>query len=383
MSLEQKIKSLLTERAVLPTGTPPGDQTEVNAGSSQDPKFGQLDQFNSGASAAAPVKQATLPISNQGSGDQKPVNAGSSQDAPSQSLDANNSGASAAAPVSQTTLPISNTGSGDVEALNKGEYALSSVLPTPGQGGVSEETKAALKADVASLFEGQEGLAEGFVDKAASLFEAAVVARVTAEVDKAHEALVEAAEAQLVAAKAKLAEDVDAYMSYVVEAWMKDNKLSVDSGLRTEITESFMMGLKDLFVENYIEVPEDKVNVVESLSAEVDKTKSRLNEEIEKSIALSDKIVELEKAAVLEAAAKGLAVTDAERLAKLTEGVEFDSKEMFAEKVAVIKEAHFKTAPKKSAETLLAEQAGQGNETKEVHSSIQRVVAALNRGTRF
>jgi hypothetical protein len=326
MSLEQKITTLLAERATLPiSNMDNGDRTEVDQGSSGKPEVTELDKDNSGASAAAPIAPAEA----------------------------------------AKTIGM------------KGDAAS---VKTQAQ----EATKETLAADVAAIFEGQTGLAEGFVEKATSLFEAAVVARTTVEVEKAREALTEQAKTELEAAKAKLAEDVDAYMSYVVESWLKENKIAVDAGLRTEIAESFINGLKDLFVENYIEVPEDKVNVVESLSTDLEATKSRLNEEIEKSIALSDKIVELEKSAVLESAAKGLAATDAERLAKLTEGVEFDSKESFAEKVAVIKEAHFKTAPKKSAEKILAEQTdGSQLDTQVVTPSIQRYVSALKGNTRF
>jgi hypothetical protein len=310
-------------------------------------------------------ERATLPISNMDNGDKKPIPAGSSQNAEYSELSKDIKGDEAATPVAPAEAQANLGLKGDPTKVT-----------TQAQRDALEGT------DISALFAGME-LAEGFAEKATGLFEAAVVARVNTEVDKAVTALTEQAQAELKVTKSKLEEDVNAYLSYVVESWMKDNQLSVDAGLRTEIAESFIAGLKDLFVENYIEVPEDKVQVVESLSSEVEATKSRLNEEIEKSIALSDKIVKLEKAAVLEQAAKGLAVTDAERLSRLVEGVEFDNQEAFAEKVAVIKEAHFKVQPKKSAETLLAEQAGQGNETKEVSAQVSRYVTALNRNSKF
>jgi hypothetical protein len=312
------------------------------------------------------LERATLPISNMDNGDKAPIPAGSSQTAEYSELSKDIKGDEAAAPVAPAEAQANLGLKGD---------------PTKVQTQAQKDANESV--DLSALFAGVEGLEEGFVEKATGLFEAVVVARVNGEVEKAVAALAEQAEAELKVTKSKLEEDVNAYLSYVVESWMKDNQLSVDAGLRTEIAESFMVGLKDLFVENFIEVPEDKVQVVESLSQEVESTKSRLNEEIEKSIALSDKIVKLEKAAVLEQAAKGLAVTDAERLSRLVEGVEFDNQEAFAEKVAVIKEAHFKAQPKKSAETLLAEQAGQGNETKEVSAQVSRYVSALNRNSKF
>lgn len=312
------------------------------------------------------AERATLPISNMDNGDKKPVPAGSSQNAEYTELSTDIKGDEAAAPVAPAEAQAQLKLKGD---------------PTTVQTQAQKEANEA--TDLTGLFAGVAGLEEGFVAKATGLFEAVVVARVNAEVIKAVEKLTEQNETELKATKEKLSEDVDAYLSYVVESWVKENQLSVDAGLRTEVAESFIAGLKDLFVENYIEVPEDKVNVVESLSTEVEATKSRLNEEIEKSIALSDKIIKLEKQAVLEQASKGLAATDAERLGRLVEGVEFDTQEVFAEKVAVIKEAHFKTQPKKSAETLLAEQTGHGNSDKEVAPQVARYVSALNRNSKF
>jgi hypothetical protein len=320
------------------------------------------------------AERATLPISNMDNGDRKEVNQGSSEDPQVTELDKNISGASAAAPVAPA----------EAAASIKMKPGVAEVKTQAQEAAAESVTTETLKADVAAIFEGQEGLAEGFVEKATGLFEAAVVARVNSEVTKAVAKLTESNTAELEATKVKLAEEVDAYMTYVVESWMKENTVAVDAGLRTEVAESFIAGLKDLFVENYIEVPEDKVDVVESLSTDLDQAKSRLNEEIEKSIALADKIVQLEKQAVLESASKGLVATDAERLVKLVEGVEFDSAETFADKVAVIKEAHFKAPSKKSAEVILAEQAdGSNDTTKVVDSNISRYVDAINRRAKF
>lgn len=313
------------------------------------------------------AERATLPISNMDNGDKTPPKQGSSQDAPSQELSKDIKGSEAAAPVAPAEAQATLTLKGDPKTVQ-----------TQAQKEANEAT------DLTGLFAGVEGLEEGFVEKATGLFEAAVVARVNSEVTAAVAKLTEQSEAEVEATKLKLAEEVDAYMTYVVESWLKENAVAVDAGLRTEVAESFIAGLKDLFVENYIEVPEDKVDVVESLSTDLESTKSRLNEEIEKSIALSDKIVKLEKLAVLESASKGLVATDAERLTKLVEGVEFDNKEAFAEKVALVKEQHFKAQPKKSAEILLAEQTGGGNGSAvEVAPMVQRYVTALNRNSKF
>jgi hypothetical protein len=396
MSLEKKIKGMLAERASLPiSNMNSGDRSEVNAGSSEDPQVTELDKDISGASAAAPVAPAEAQKSIVMKGDAASVKT-QAQEAFALSGETLEEAftrkhfIAIADTIKQVTDHKVRKQMADAHSVvfkrdnprfdqakfNKACGVDSSV--------VHEATEAELKADIAGLFEGQEGLAEGFVEKATGLFEAAVVARVNSEVSKAVEKLTEQAEEEMIAAKAKIEEDVNAYMAYVVEAWMKDNAIAIEAGLRNEIAESFIAGLKDLFVENYIEVPEDKVNVVESLSTDLDATKSRLNEEIEKSIALSDKIVQLEKQAVIESVQKGMVATDAERLVKLVEGVEFDSKESFAEKVSLVKETHFKAPKAKSAEVILAEQAdGSNANTQVVDENVQRYVSAITRNSRF
>lgn len=395
MSLENKIKNMLAERASLPiSNMDSGDRKEVNAGSSQDPQVTELDKDISGASAAAPVSPAEAQAKLQLKGDATTVKTQAQEGfaLEGETLEeafTRKHFVAIADTIKQVTDHKVRKQMADahIQVFKKDNPRFDEARFKKAAGVddsvVHEATEADLKSDIAGLFEGQEGLAEGFVAKATGLFEAAVVARVNSEVTKAVAKLTEQAEEDLIAAKAKIEEDVNAYMSYVVEAWMKDNAVAVEAGLRNEVAESFIAGLKDLFVENYIEVPEDKVQVLESLSTDLDSTKSRLNEEIEKSIALSDKIVQLEKQAVLESATKGMVATDAERLVKLVEGVEFDSKESFAEKVTLVKETHFKAPAKKSAEKILAEQADGSNANTQVNESVQRYVSALNRNARF
>jgi hypothetical protein len=397
MSLEKKIKGMLAERAVLPiSNMDSGDRSEVNAGSSQDPQVTELDKDISGASAAAPVAPAEAQKSIVMKGDAASVKTQAQEDfaLAGETLEeafTRKHFTAIADTIKQVTDHKVRKQMADAHSVvfkrdnPRFDQARFNKACGVDSNVVHEATEVAdLKADIAGLFEGQEGLAEGFVAKATGLFEAAVIARVNAEVSKAVEKLAEQAEDELTAAKTKIEEDVNAYMAYVVEAWLKDNAVAVEAGLRNEVAESFIKGLKDLFVENYIEVPEDKVNVLESLSAELDTSKSRLNEEIEKSIALSDKIVQLEKQAVIESVQKGMVATDAERLVKLVEGVEFDSKESFAEKVSVIKETHFKAPAKKSAEVILAEQAdGSNASTQVIDANVQRYVSAITRNTRF
>lgn len=416
MSLEKKIQSMLAERATLPiSNMDNGDKKPIPAGSSQNAEYSELSKDIKGDEAAAPVAPAEAQANLGLKGDPTKVTTQAQRDAlesfTTEDLDMvleyvqdleeklavfsrDSNGDMKRQMDSNKDTDIGKARRSEAAGKIKARRAEVRKAGTNGPGrhslGNSSDFSVETKykspklesADIEKLFVGVE-LQEGFIEKATGLFEAVVVARVNEELDTAVASLKEQTEVELKVTKAKLAEDVDAYLSYVVESWMKDNQLSVDAGLRTEVAESFIAGLKDLFTENFIEVPEDKVQVVEALSTDLESTKSRLNEEIEKSIALSDKIVKLEKSAVIAEASKSLTVTDAERLSRLVEGVEFDNQEVFAEKVALIKEAHFKAQPKKSAETILAEQAGQGNETKEVSAQVSRYVSALNRNSKF
>lgn len=312
MSLEQKIKDLLEQRQAL-------------------------------------AEKLTLPASNNAPGEVVPPKQGSSADAEVVELDQDAPGLDAAAKMKQEQPPVMV---GDAKAAKVQSM---------------ESTAAELKAEVAGLFEGVEGLEEGFIAKATGVFEAAVIARTNAEVIKLTEQLEAKAEAELETLKTTLAEQVDKYVGYVVESWIKDNEVAIDAGLKTEIAESFLSGLKDLFTESFIQVPEEKLDVLEAVNKELGETKTKVDTLIAENADLSAQKIALEKAAVLESASKSLTTTDAERLVKLVEGVEFESKELFAEKVAVIREAHFKKAAKKSAETILAESmSGEGDQPAEV-----------------
>lgn len=352
MSLEQKIQAILGKKpeAEVVTEAKVQDNGVSGSTSTVDP---------------VPTAKETLPLSND-NGEAKPVKQGSSADAEVTELDPEITGASAAAPVGQAPAPAVV---GDAKSVK-----------TQANEGI---TKMDLTADIAALFEGQDGLAEEFVSKATGLFEAAVVARVAAEVEKVKVELEENAATELTELKTALTEQVDQYMNYVVEGWMKENQVAIDSGLRTEIAEGFISGLKDLFTENFIEVPQEKVDVLEELSNQLEASKETINEHVAASLELKAQVAKLERQAVLESASKGMTAIDADRFLKLVEGVEFESTDLFAAQVAVIKESHFKKPAKKSAETLLAESTGDGGNEAVVAPSVQRYVDALTKRTKF
>lgn len=196
--------------------------------------------------------------------------------------------------------------------------------------------------DVAAMFSGQQ-LSEEFVQKATTIFEAAVVSKV----NELLETVTVDLEAEMEVAKEEIAEEMatklDSYLEYVAEEWMKENELAVEQGIRAEIMENFMKGLKDLFVENYIEVPEEKVDLVDELAEKVEELQQSVNEEMEKNIELKKELTEAKVEIILGKVSEGLTESQALKLASLAEGVEFDNEESYTEKLETLKNNYFKS----------------------------------------
>lgn len=239
-----------------------------------------------------------------------------------------------------------------------------------------------LRKDIESVFAADTNLSEEFKTQAGKIFEAAVIARVNSEVEAVTAELHEQNAIDFEELKEGLVEKVDSYLNYVVEQWMKDNEVEVENGLRTEVAEDFMLSLKNLFQEHYFEIPEDKVDVLEDMSSKVDEISGRLDETIEANIQLKAELDEIKRNRIIEQACHDLTATDAEKMAKLLEGVEFDNEELFNEKVKVVKESHFPKASPASPEKVLEESAQLGDDkapAKEVPSSVKSYVDALSR----
>ena len=221
---------------------------------------------------------------------------------------------------------------------------------------MTEENTVDVKAQLDSIF--GEDLSEEFRTKATSIFEAAVIARVNNEMEKVTSMLEEQTATQLVEFKEALVEKVDGYLNYVVEQYMEENELAIESGLRTEIAEDFIQGMKTLFKEHFIEVPEEKYDVLEELQTKSEDLQSQLDESMTQSIELAKELNALKASAILDEQTKDLAATEAEKLKKLVEGVDFDSEDLYREKVSVIKENYFPKTPKQSPEKMLVEESG-------------------------
>ena len=205
-----------------------------------------------------------------------------------------------------------------------------------------DEIVAPAAIDLSPIF--GDDLSEEFKEKATSIFEAAVIARVNAEMDKVTSSLEEKYAADVADYKEGIVEKIDSYLNYVVENYIKDNELAIENGLRTEIAEDFMAGLKVLFKEHYIEVPEEKYDVIGELQAKAEELEAKLDEAIGHNVDLNKEVTSLKRIAVVEELSKDLADTEAAKLGKLLEGVDFENEDLYREKVSVIKENYF---PKK------------------------------------
>ena len=204
-----------------------------------------------------------------------------------------------------------------------------------------KEVEIDLSADVKALVSGDADLSEEFKDKAATIFEAAVKTRIQEQTKILEAQYEEKLSAETETVKEAMVEKVDSYLNYVVEEWMKENELAVERGIRTEIAEDFITGLKDLFKEHYIDVPEEKYNVLDDLTNQNKKLEDKLNEQIAKNVDLSKEVSQSAKSKAINEVASDLADTEKEKFEKMAENVEYDSADKFREKLETIKESYF------------------------------------------
>ena len=275
-----------------------------------------------------------------------------------------NAGASAA-------NSVSNEGS---KSLSTKPSAASSKMEDVEEDG--EETIAEAQydftEDVDALVAGED-LSEEFRQRATTIFEAVVTARVNDEVKAITEAFEATLTEEVESIKTELAEKVDDYLSYVAESWMKENSLQVEHGIKNEIAESFFSGLKDLFIEHNMSVPEEKFNMLDGMVGELDEMEAKLNEQIDANVQLNKQLGSFVKMEIVSECAAGLAETQKEKLASLAEGVEFETEEDFRNKVETIKESYFtrkavveSTEPTEDRGEILVEDTSSGTMSKYV-----------------
>ena len=236
----------------------------------------------------------------------------------------------------------------------------------------SEEEFIDVSADVEALTK-DEDLSEDFKSKAATIFEAAVKSKINDAKKKMHASYEEKLKEEVDTAKSELVEKVDSYLNYVVEEWMQENKLAIERGIKGEIAEDFISGLKKLFEDHYIDVPDEKYDVLEDQASKIEDLEKKLNEQIEKNVEQNKAIGELKRQDIIDEASKDLADTAKEKFNKLAEEVEFSNEEDFSNKVSTIKESYF--GAKKESSTEIDDVAV-GNESQVDPADLSNSMAA-------
>lgn len=228
----------------------------------------------------------------------------------------------------------------------------------PGQSGVKEseevnsEMSIDVKDDVEALLRGEE-FSEEFKFKASTIFEAAVKSKIVEEIEKLEKVYEEKMQGELEEIKESLETKVEAHIQYVSDQWLVENQLAVDTGLRNELSEEFILGLKGLFEQHYVEIPEDKYDVLGEMSETLDKMEEKLNEQIDVNVELNQTVGNYIKNGIIAEISEGLAQTQKEKLTSLAEGVEFVSEESYREKIVTIKENYFPKSQVSSTEDLV------------------------------
>jgi hypothetical protein len=257
-------------------------------------------------------------------------------------------------------------------------------LPT---GDMSAQNKAtiATKEHIDAMFNGED-LSEDFREKATTIFEAAIEARVAQEIQSIEENYTRQLEEAIAEVASDLTAKLDDYLDYCVEQWMKENEVAIEHSLKSEITEDFMEGLKDLFAENYIEIPEDKLDVLEQLTAKVEELENKLNDSISENIEMMKSLDGYTQQEVFYSVAEGLALTQVEKLRQLAEGITFEDAETYQKKLLLVKENYFPSQASATAQYVAEEDEAIGNndlseETKVSFQdpSVKRYFSAISR----
>ncbi len=374
MGVESKIRELMEGGANRPADKSQGDASMPAQGSSDanpetqdlagaDATGGLTSEIGKAAAAKA-KKDATLPA---GNGAKETVaNMENKEDSESVVNQANSAG-------------VREEAEADVEDVVAEEEVVES------EEEIVEEEEVAVdeviyEEDLRALFEGDENLTEEFKTKAAEIFEAVVTSRVASEVEAIENDLVEQANEAFESELEQMVENIDKYLSYVTEQWMAQNELAVESGLRTEVTESFIKGLQQVFTENYIEVPEEKYEVLGEMQKKIDEMQTKLDEQVQTNMDLTTESVSLKKQNIIGVVSEDLADTEAERFITLVEDVAYTSADSYEAKLKIIKENYF---PKDTveADSVLEDTVDEIDEN--TNSVMSKYATAISKSTKF
>lgn len=287
------------------------------------------------------------------------------------------------APVPKTKAGMINAMYGKLNAMKKVELqaAYGKMMGEEvevEESSVVAETQIDTTAELDALVESEATLSDEFKAKTAVIFEAAVKSKLSEEVERIEDQYKSELAEEVSSIKEDLVGKVDSYLNYVVETWMEENRVAVQNGLRTEIAETFMNKMKDLFVESYIEVPESKLDLVDELAEQVEELEGKLNTQTGDNIKLAEQLEVLQRDAIIAEATRGMAETQVEKLRGMVESVDFDDEESFKTKVQTVKESFFKTEKPVVSEELTAEEP----ETEiEVSSVMEQYLAAIKKTT--
>ena len=242
------------------------------------------------------------------------------------------------------------------------------------------ETSYDFSDDLNALVESEATLSDEFKVKTAVIFETAIKSKISEEVLRLEDEYETRLEEELESTRSDLVEKVDSYLNYVVEQWMEENKLAVESGLRTEIAEGFMNSLKDLFVESYIDVPETKVDLVDELAETVKELEEKLNAQTGSVIEMSSQLESYQREIIIRESARDMAETEVEKLKSLVESLDFEDEESFANKVKTVKESYFK----KEITEEVSEETGDNwsDDTVEVSSAMSQYLSAIKKSNK-
>ena len=378
--LNEKFEEFVTEQKVIVEAGDPMPTVSANVipGTGSDPSQVSDAQTakSSGKDPMPTVQPGVAP------GQSAAADLGGSTSGPLHSDDEDgeeNPGAKAAAPISQVSGdPQQRAGdSPDARPTVGAEVAYGTKMG----GAVTYPIKPSMEeldvsADVAALIEGTE-LSEEFAEKAKTIFEAAVKAKISEEYDRLVEHFAAEFDKHFAEAKSEMAEEVNGTVNYAIGQWVEQNQVAIDRGIRNEITEDFIAGLKGLFEEHYIAIPDEKVDVVEGMADSIREMEERLDEQVKANVKLQNTLNETAKLNILNTVSEGLADTQKEKLAALAEGVEFVSAEEFSRKVSTIKESYFKEAAAPQSE--VADETPVEGVSDDMSPVMAQYLQALNR----
>lgn len=377
--LNEKFEEFVTEQKVIVEAGDPMPTVSANVipGTGSEPSQVSDAQTSSGSGKdpMPTVQPGVAP------GQSAPTDLGGTSTTPNEHDDdgEENPGAKAAAPVSQVSGDpqlASKKDAGDARPSVSADVAYGTNMGSAVTYPIKPSMESIdVSADVAALVEGTE-LSEEFAEKAKTIFEAAVKAKISEEYDRLVEHFAAEFDKHFAEAKSEMAEEVNGTVNYAIGQWMEQNQVAVDRGIRNEITSDFIAGLKGLFEEHYISIPDEKVDVVEGMAESIREMEQRLDEQVKANVKLQNRLNETAKLNILNTVSEGLADTQKEKLAALAEGLEFVSEESFSKKVTTIKESYFKGTAAPVSE-VADETPVEGVE--EVNPAMAQYLNALNR----